>query len=152
MMDEEVKEKARKKSCCETKPATQLSIEDTAKRTKKYTKESEKYQRITRKLATFVGVGYVANSIVDNEEFRDLIAELDCRYTVPNRCSISKEMDKVFMDLKVSLMSALRDSHKVSLTVDIWSKKGMTASYMGVTAHFFTRSDHKRRNATIAVR
>lgn len=49
-------------------------------------------------------------------------------------------------------MCALKDSRKVSLTVDIWSKKGMTASYLGVTAHFFSRSDHRRRNATIAVR
>lgn len=94
----------------------------------------------------------MANSIVDTGEFRDLIAELDCQYTVLNRCSISKEMDKVFMDLKASLMSVLRDSHIVSLTVNIMSKKGMTASYMGVTAHFFTRSDHKGRNATNAIR
>ena len=151
-MEEELKEKAKQKHGREVKLATQLSIEDATKRTKKYTKESEKYQKITRKLATFVGVGYVANSIVDSQEFRDLIAELDDRYTVPNRAAISKEMDRVFVDLKASLLSVLRDSRRVSLTVDIWSRKSMTASYLGVTAHFFTRSDHKRRNATIAVR
>ena len=100
----------------------------------------------------FVAVGNVANSIADSEEFRDLIAELDDRYSDPNRAAISNEIEKVFVDMKVSLMCALKDSCKVSLTVDIWSKKGMTASYLGVTAHFFPRSDHRRRNVTIAVR
>ena len=49
-------------------------------------------------------------------------------------------------------MSRLNDSRKVALCVDIWSRKGLTASYLGITAHFFTRSDHKRHTATIAVR
>ncbi len=35
---------------------------------------------------------------------------------------------------------------------NIWSKKGLTASYLGVTAHFFTPCDHKRNRVTLAVR
>ena len=46
----------------------------------------------------------------------------------------------------------MNDTRKVALCVDIWSRKGLTASYLGITAHFFTRSDHKRHTATIAVR
>ena len=62
------------------------------------------------------------------------------------------EMDKLLIDLKGNLMSRLNDTRKVVLCVDIWSRKGLTASYLGITAHFFTRSDHKRHTATIAVR
>ena len=62
------------------------------------------------------------------------------------------EMDKLLIDLKGNLMSRLNDTRKVALCVDIWSRKGLTASYLGITAHFFTRSDHKRHTATIAVR
>ena len=80
-LDEEVKEKTKQKSGHAGKPATQLSIEDAVKRTKKYFEESEKYQRISQKLALFVGSCYVANSIVNNVEFRDLMTELDDRYT-----------------------------------------------------------------------
>ena len=77
--DEEKKEKQTKKKSheCSSK-STQLSIEDTVKRTKKYTKESDRYKRIISwKLAVFVAVGNVANSIADSEEFRDLIAEFE---------------------------------------------------------------------------
>ena len=35
---------------------------------------------------------------------------------------------------------------------DIWSGKGMTQSFLGITAHFFTKSDHRWCVATLAVR
>ena len=130
----------------------QLTIVDAVARTKKYTRESERYQRIMKKLATFICVGNMANRIVECAEFRSLLAELDERYPVPGHATITSEMDKLLIDLKGNLMSRLNDARKVALCVDIWSRKGLTASYLGITAHFFTRSDHKRHTATIAVR
>jgi hypothetical protein len=94
----------------------------------------------------------VANRIVESGEICSLLAELDERYPVPGQAAIMAEMDKLLVDLKGKLMSCLNDARKVALCVDIWSRKGMTASYLGITAHFFTRSDHKRHTATIAVR
>ena len=52
----------------------QLTIVDAVARTKKYTRESERYQRITKKLAMFVCVGNVANRIVECAEFRSFLA------------------------------------------------------------------------------
>ena len=85
-------------------------------------------------------------------EFCSLLADLDERYPLPGQAAIMTEMDKLLVDLKGKLMSCLNDARKVALCVDVWSRKGMTASYLGITAHFFTRSDHKRHTATIAVR
>lgn len=42
-----------------------------------YTKDSERYRAITRKLAIFVGSSNVANRVVDNLEFKDLLQTLD---------------------------------------------------------------------------
>ena len=33
-------------------------------------------------------------------------------------------------------MSRLNDARKVALCVDTWSRKGLMASYLGITAHF----------------
>ena len=44
------------------------------------------------------------------------------------------------------------NAQKVSICADVWTKKGMTTSYLGLTAHFFYKSDLKRHVATIAVR
>ena len=80
----------------------------------------------------------MANRIVEHAEFRSLLAELDDRYPVPGHATIMSEMDKLLIDLKGNLMSRLNDSRKVALCVDIWSRKGLTALYLGTTAHFFT--------------
>lgn len=92
------------------------------------------------------------NRIVESPEFHDLLTTLDRHFVAPGRASISKELDKVMGDLKVKTVNVLKDSQRVSTCADIWTKKGMSLSYLGITAHFFTRSDHVRHRVTLAVR
>ena len=117
-----------------------------------YAKESPRYKTVTRKLATFVAVANVPNSIVDNKEFQELITELDDRYITPGRGAITGEMDKLLLNLKARLLARMKEARKVAICIDVWSKKGLTASFLGVTAHFFTAKDHKRHKATLTVR
>ena len=56
------------------------------------------------------------------------------------------------MDLKAKVLVQMNQTRKVAICVNIWSKKGLTASFLGVTAHFFTPRDHKRHRVTLAVR
>ena len=58
-----------------------------------YTKNSHQYKAITRKLAIFVGSSNVANRIVENLEFVDLLKTMDPRYPVPGRTALSKELN-----------------------------------------------------------
>ena len=50
------------------------------------------------------------------------------------------------------MSSHLQSANMISLCCDIWSKKGLTSSYLGVTAHFFSRSDQQQHTVTLAVR
>ena len=61
-------------------------------------------------------------------------------------------MTKILINLKGKVAAKIKDSRKVSICTDIWTKKGMTEAFLGITAHFFTRTDHKRRVATLAVK
>jgi len=63
---------------------------------KLFTKPSQEYKSISHKLAVIVAVGNVPNSIVECDEFHDLIKELDEGYSVPGRTAIASEMDKLF--------------------------------------------------------
>ena len=54
--------------------------------------------------------------------------------------------------MKVKIATSLEDGHKVSICADIWTKKGMSSSYLGVMAHFFSLKDHLRHRVTVAVR
>ena len=102
-------------------------------RKKEYDKESDRYKLITRKLAIFVGCTNVPNVIVKSPEFRDLLTTLDRHFVVPGRASISKELDKVMADLKAKIVNVLKDSQRVSICADIWTKKGMSSSYLEIT-------------------
>ena len=57
------------------------------------------------------------------------------------------------VELKASIQQYLSAAQRISLCADIWSKnsKGLTSSYMGITAHFFSRKDHCRHCVTLAV-
>ena len=133
-------------------PMSQRTLGEIVKSQRKYEKESLKYQTITEKLAIFVASSSVPHSIVENDEFRSLILTLDPRYQVPSRTLISVETDRLLLALKGKIQSYLIDAQKVSICADVWTKKGMTTSYLGLTVHFYCRSDLKRHVATIAVR
>ena len=92
---------------------------------------------ITRKLAIFVGSSNVAYRIVENFEFRDLLTTLDPRYPVPGRTALGKQLSCVLIELKAKISAHLESANKIRICCDVWSKKGLTSSYLGVTGHFF---------------
>ena len=61
-------------------------------------------------------------------------------------------MEALLIDVKGKIAANLQDTRKVAICTDIWSRKGMTQSFLGITAHFFTMSDHRRLVVTLAVR
>ena len=145
------KEKAMKKPKeLQRKRSGQMTLGEAFQR--KYDTQSSRYRMITRRLAIFVGSTNVPNSLVENVEFQSLLETLDPRYPVPGRTLIGKEIDRVLLAMKTNVEMFLSEAHKISLCSDIWTKKGMSSSYLGVTAHFFTWQDHRRHRVTLAVR
>jgi hypothetical protein len=51
---------------------------------------------------------------------------------------LEKKMTKIYCQTKEDPSCIMRMASKVALHADIWTKKGMASSYLGVTAHFFT--------------
>ena len=130
----------------------QTNLTDIARQKKMYEVHSVKQRSITKKMAIFVGSSNVALSLVENMEFRELICELDPRYQVPGRFKIGKDLDLIYSKLKRDLTESLNSAEKISLCADIWSKKGMSAAFLGLTAHCYHRAKKEKCNVTIAVR
>lgn len=134
------------------KDAKQGSLDDLLKRNA-YGKDSKKYKTITRKLAICVATTNLPNSITDNEEFREFVEELNPLYTsMPKRTALDTEINKIHVEMQQKIKTLLSTAKKINLTADIWTKKGMSSSFLGVTAHMFSRNDHKRYTLTLAVR
>ena len=115
---------------------------------KKYAKERVQYQMIMQKLAILI-TG--SNVPVENEEFQSLIQTPDCRYDVPPRAQIGREIDQIFVGGESNIQMYLLKVHMVNICADLWMKKGMSSSYLGLIAHFFSRHNNKRHVVTLAV-
>ncbi len=150
--EKEASQSMAKKRCLASPPSGQLTLQGSIQQVQPYRKDSTRYKAITRKLAEFVATGNVANRVVECQAFCELLLQLDRRYPVPSRTGLYLEMEALPVDLKGRVAAKLKDSRKVALCTDIWTRKGMTQSFLGITAHFFTKSDHRRRVATLAVK
>ena len=143
------KEASSKRSQC-TYKGQQQTLAQVLQKGKKYERDHPHYKQITRKLAIFVASTSTPNSIVENAEFCSLLEEADSQYIVPSRYLLSNEIDEVVGGLRDNMMLFMSMARRINITTDLWSKKGMTASFLGITAHFY--ADHKRHNITIAVK
>ena len=117
----------------------------------KYALDSEKQKVRDRELAIYVGATSMPNSIVTNEHFQSLVQTLDPQYNMPSRRCLGVLIDKTMVHMKTNIQAVLQGAHKINFCADIWTKKGFTSSYLGVTAHFFSPTDGHIRHATLAV-
>ena len=108
----------------------QQTLHEAVRKTKPFNQESEHYKRITHKLTVFVAASNVANRVVEDEQFRAL------------RTAIERQMNKLLIDLNSKMEAVLQSARKIAITTDVWSKKGLVSSFLGITTHFFSQKDH----------
>ena len=89
--------------------------------------------------------------MIDGTEFRELIGELDPRFKIPHSKKLGIEIENLYGNFKRKISSSLQNDRIISICTDIWSKPGMTASFLGITAHYFSYQDGQRHNVTLAV-
>jgi hypothetical protein len=81
--------------------------------------------------------GGVPLSFVDNAGFRKFVADIDPKFSVPCRQTITYTTLPQLLSSKHSLMKdMLASAHDVALTIDIWTDRRQH-SFLGVTAHMF---------------
>ena len=103
-------EEEAKKQETSLKQYRQSTLKQSFNRHTVYPKDSNQYKAITRKLAIFVGSSSVANSIVENLEFVDLLNTINPRYSVPGRAAIHRELDLVLIELRANILRVQTES------------------------------------------
>jgi hypothetical protein len=62
-------------------------------------------------------------------------------------CSGPKKMHKLlalcYCELKAAILKDLSACRRIVVTTDCWSKKGLTGSYLAISASFFNPSSHQ---------
>ncbi len=99
----------------------------------------------------FLGATNQPLSLVHNEEFREFINEADPRYLIPHRQKLQLEIEQLSHELRLKLLDSIQHGRKLSFCADVWSKPGMSASFLGVTCHYFSHYDMQCHQVTLAV-
>jgi len=76
-------------------------------------------------------------SIIANPSFKEFCLKLDPRFKVPGTRTVNSCMQSRMNDGVEAIKAALAEARKVSLGMDIWTKKGYDQSYLGITACFY---------------
>ena len=91
--------------------------------------------------------------MVENQDFVTLLYMLDPKYEVPGVRALSNAVQVLFLEMRAKVQSHMANAKSISVCTDVWTKKGMTSSYLGVTAHFFEYGTAQCiRTATLAVK
>jgi hypothetical protein len=91
-------------------------------------------------------------SLVEKEEFRELIWFLNEKIPFPARKGLVNECLNYFNDSKREIISMIHNSNYISLGVDIWSKKGLSESYLGITGYFYDNCEQVKRVLTLGLK
>lgn len=95
-------------------------------------------QHLTESLVKKVVIGCnLPISIVDNPHFREFLRELQPKFVVPCRQTVTNTLlPKIEQEVRDKLKVRLKNAHHLAVTTDIWSDR-RTHAYLGMTVHTF---------------
>lgn len=115
----------------------------------KYANDSfEKQKRDAALVNMVVGCG-LPMTTVGKPSFREYSDSLDPKYAVPSIGKFNKLFQQKYSQCKEKLLETMQSARRVTMGMDIWTKKGYRSSYLGITACFFDPRSHKPVHALL---
>ncbi|RXM97388.1 Zinc finger BED domain-containing protein 1 [Acipenser ruthenus] len=99
----------------------------------------QRSEAITKSLVKFICKDMRPISIVEGDGFREFCSEMESRYKIPSRTTISKNIIKLYDTTRANVKQILHDCKDIALTTDGWTSLA-TDAYVTVTAHCITDS------------
>jgi len=116
-----------------------------------YGSENPKVARLNSLLVQLVCREGLPLRLVETESFKAFIRELDPRYNLPTRQSLSQVLIPTKYDeTKAQLQESIDQAQSVSITTDMWTSSANEA-YMGITGHWMD-NDFCLNSRCLAVR
>lgn len=105
-----------------------------------YPADHSRQKKIDGALADMILSTSVPLKLIREPSFRRLLNVADVRYQIPWQQRLSKLCDERSNLLLVKMQTQLDQARRISICTDIWTKKGMSQSFLGVTAHFYEKN------------
>nr|XP_023661197.1 zinc finger BED domain-containing protein 4-like [Paramormyrops kingsleyae] len=112
----------------------------------KYKSDSLEQRAKEQAIALWIGRTGLPACTVEDEDFILMMETFDKRLTIPKRTKINNLVDKMFDDEKQKYKERLATARKITIGLDIWTKKRLTASFLGISACFFCTVENKAKH------
>lgn len=103
----------------------------------KYKLDSKEQQTKVEAIAKWIGCTGLPVTTVEDEDFILMMETIDKKLTVPKKTKISNLIDKLYDAESQKFKKRLAAARKVSIGIDLWTKKGLTASFLAISACYF---------------
>ena len=94
-------------------------------------------------VAAWIGRTGLPARTVEDEDFINMMKKMDKRFTVPKKSKISTLVNETYVEQQKEFRHRLSMARKITLGLDIWTKKGLTASFISISACYFNPEDNK---------
>ncbi|KAM1060484.1 hypothetical protein ACFX2B_024859 [Malus domestica] len=91
-------------------------------------------KRLDRRCVRWIIIAEMPFRVVDQEDFRAFIRDLNPKYKLPNRHKVAAAVLELYFEEKAKIKSVI-EGLRVSITTDTWTSIQMI-NYMVITAHF----------------
>ncbi|KAM2359051.1 hypothetical protein ACFX1X_007811 [Malus domestica] len=91
-------------------------------------------KRLDKRCVRWIIISEMPFRVVDQEDFRDFIRDLNPKYKLPNRHKVAAAVLELYVEEKAKIKSVI-EGLRVSITTDTWTSIQMI-NYMVITAHF----------------
>lgn len=133
-------------------PSRQESLQQAFERQGKLSPDNVKAKEITEKVLHFIVLDDQPLSVVENEGFRNLMAYLQPRYSLPSRKYLSETaLPELYSIVAKKLADKLKGVRSMSFTTDIWTSDVCPMSLLSLTVHW-VGSDYGLCSAVLQVK
>ncbi|XP_065664095.1 zinc finger BED domain-containing protein 4-like [Hydra vulgaris] len=90
-----------------------------------------------------------AVTLVDNASFRKLVNTLDYKFSLPASAKITSLLNEEFTVLTRKFCDFISEGRRFTICLEGWTKKGLTASFLGISVCFFHFKSEKPIHALL---
>ncbi|XP_062398583.1 uncharacterized protein LOC134088552 isoform X1 [Sardina pilchardus] len=130
---------------------TQSPITTTFSSASKSKPSSSEQDAKEKAIARWVGRCGLPARIVEDEDFVHMLEAMDKRITVPTKTRIDNLIEKVYSDEKGKLKEQLASVQWITIGLAMWAKRGLTGSFLAISACYFCTEDNKARHVLLRV-
>ena len=106
---------------------------------------------LTYRVAEMISIDLQPFSLVEDNRFIYLVAELDPRFVLPSRRYLSEVViPEIQAKTKFKVTELLRSTKYISMTTDIWTSTNCHHSFLSLTAHFVIPQTMEKKDVMLS--